>query len=168
MISREDMIAQSLEARIRTGLFTDFNYPTDRVELIDAFDGAFFEEKYGENGLDKTYVAAAYQFDNGGTPLELGSSLTQYLHTVDFFCFGHTPTWGRNVAHMVKAALLTETGSIPLYDWSVPTDPRPIIDYLPVEEVTTERIVVADASPWNEHAWTTRVRVLDEVAAGVS
>lgn len=161
MISREDLITQSVQTFVREGL-TAIGYSDSKVEMLDAFDANLFEQRYGQAGLGKTYVAVGFQFDDGGREAELGSTLTAYLHTIDFLVFGHTATWGRNVAHVIKALLNTERGALPLRDYSVATDPRPIIDYLPVAEVSTERERAFDARPWGLHAWTTRLRIEDE------
>lgn len=161
MIAREDLITQSVQTLVREGLDT-LNYTTPKVEILDAFDAVLFEQQYGQSGLNKTYIAVGFQFDDGGREAELGSTLMSYLHTIDFLVFGHTSTWGRNVAHVIKALLNTERGALPLLDYSVATDPRPIIDYMPVVEVSTERERAFDARPWGLHAWTTRLRIVDE------
>jgi hypothetical protein len=166
MITREDLIVQSVQSFVREGIFgPPYNYPAARIEIMDAFDADLFEERYGEAGLDKTYVAIAFQFDDGGKQAELGSSLTEYLHTIDFLVLGHTATWGRNVAHIIKAILNTERGALPLLDYNVPTDPRPVLDYLPVVEVSTEREHSYDPRPWQQFAWTTRLRIEDSIFA---
>lgn len=163
-VSRADNIVQSVQDLIRDQLFGDpYNYPTGKVELVDGFNGQLFDEKYGDTGLDKTYVAAAYQFDDGGRAAELGSSLTNYLHTIDFLVLGWTPTWGRNVAHVVKAIVSTDDGLIPLKDYGV--KPPVVIDRLEIEEVSTQREFNLDPRPWNAYAWTTRLRLHDIVFA---
>jgi hypothetical protein len=165
MIAREDAITQSLQDHLREHLYGTFSYPSAKVEIIDGFDLTLFDERYGDSGLDKTFIATAYQFDDGGRSLELGSTLTEYLHTIDFIILGHTSTWGRNVAHVVKAIFLTDEGSVPLYDFSVAVAPRPVLDRMPVEEVSAQREFSMTPRPWNAHAWTTRVRLTDTVFA---
>lgn len=163
MISREDSITQSVQDHLRSVLYDQFNYPEAKVEIVDGFDARLFDEKFGDTGLDKTYIATAYQFDNGGRPLELGSTLTEMLHTIDFLVLGHTPTWGRNVAHVVKQALMTDEGTIPLKNYEVAG--APVIDQLPIEEVSTQREFTFEPRPWNAFAWTTRLRITDEIYA---
>jgi hypothetical protein len=82
LISREDLIVQSIQSFVTSEL-RGLGYTPQRVELLDGFDAGLFEERYGETGLDRTYVAIAFQFDDGGTQAELGSSLKAYLHTID-------------------------------------------------------------------------------------
>jgi hypothetical protein len=164
MISREDLIVQSIQSFVIDEL-RGRGYTQQRVEILDGFDATLFEEKYGETGLDKTYVAVAFQFDNGGSQAELGSSLKSYLHTIDFLTLGHTSTWGRNVAHVIKAVLNVDRGALALRDYNVAIDPRPIIDWLPIEEISTEREHSYDPRPWQQFAWSTRLRVWDEVVA---
>lgn len=159
------MITQSMEDHLRAHLFgAPYNYPTNKVELIDGFDEEDFDKKF-PNGLNKTFIAATFQFDDGGTPLELGGSLTQYLHTVDFHVVGQSAVWARNVAFLVKSIFLTDTGSIPLRDYNVASDPRPIIDYLPVVEASVEKDQTPDPRPWQRYAWVPRIRVTDETYA---
>lgn len=163
MISREDAITQSVQDHLRYNLYTVIGYPESKVKIEDAFDARLFDEKYGDTALDKTYIAVAYQFDDGGKGLELGSTLTQFLHTIDFLILGHTPTWGRNVAHVVKAILMTDEGTIPLKDISL--TPAPVVDQLVTEEVSVQREFTYEPRPWNQFAWTTRLRLYDEVYA---
>jgi hypothetical protein len=164
LISREDLIVQSIQSFVTSEL-RGLGYTPQRVELLDGFDAGLFEERYGETGLDRTYVAIAFQFDDGGTQAELGSSLKAYLHTIDFLIFGHTATWGRNVAHVIKSILNVERGALALYDYNVPNDPRPVLDYLPIEEISTEREHTYDPRPWQQFVWSTRLRIWDEVLA---
>lgn len=166
-ITREDMVVQSIQDHLREHLYGTYSYPENRVEIIEGYSSDLFDERFGDDALSKTYVAVAFQFDNGGEPMELGSSLTAYLHTIDFFVFGHTPTWGRNVAQLVKGIFHTESGTIPLRDYSQPGLPKPVIDALIVEEASTERVNERDARPYQQNAWITRLRVTDEVVASL-
>lgn len=162
MITREDAITQSLQDHLRTQLFNVHNYPADKVRLLDGFSADRMDEDYPD-GLNQTLIATAFQFDTGGTKVEMGSPLTRYRHTVDFLIFGHTPTWGRNVAAVVKAAFLVEEDAIPLLDYTVNVTPRPILEWLPVDEPSLEREIASfDPKPWNAHAWSVRVVVEDE------
>jgi hypothetical protein len=163
VISREDALVQSTQDHLRHVLYDTFNYPPTKVEIVDGFDARLFDEKFGDAGLDHTYIAVAYQFDDGGTPVELGSTLTAFLHTIDFLVLGHTPTWGRNVAHVVKAALWTDEGYIPLRNYEVAG--TPIVGKLPIEEASTQREFTFEPRPWSAFAWTTRLRVTDELFA---
>lgn len=163
MISREDLIAQSVQTHVRSELFgATYNYDTTKVEIVDGYEDSLFNEQYGSDALDKTYIAVAFQFDNGGRPLEVGSSLRQFLHTIDFLVFGKSPSWGRNVAYITKQILLTDSETIPLLDYNVSTDPRPEIDRLVIDSCITERQQIFDPRPWQLHSWRTRLRVLDE------
>lgn len=166
MISREDLIAQSIQDYVKDELYgATFNYSTDRVEVIDGYDEYLFSERYGTSVLTKTLAAMAIQFDNGGRQMELGGSLRQFLHTVDFLVFGHTANFGRNIAHIIRAILANDSETIPLLDYNVATSPRPEIDRLIVESVAVERQQIYDPRPWQQNAWRTRLRVTDEVYA---
>lgn len=162
MITREDAITQSLQDHLRTQIFSVHGYPADKVRLLDAFSVDLMDDQYPD-GLNETLVAAAFQFDNGGTPVEIGSALRLFLHTVDFLVFGHTATWGRNVAALVKEAFFTEEGALPLLDYSINTSPRLILEWLPIDDPAMEREVASfDPRPWNAHAWSVRLHIEDE------
>lgn len=157
---------QSLQDHLKAKL-VDFGYPPTRVEMLEAFNADLLDERFPD-GLDRTLVAPAFQFDDGGTLIEMGSSLTGYNHTVDWLVLGHTPAWGRNVAQVVKQAFFVPDGVIPLRDYRQPIEPRPVIDWLQIGTVGVEREVSFEARPWNQFAWSCRLSVYDEVAATVA
>jgi hypothetical protein len=163
VITREDLIVQSVQDHLKAKL-AEYGYPPTRVEMLESFNAELLDEKFPD-GLDHTLVAPAFQFDDGGTVIELGSSLTGYTHTIDWLVLGHTPTWGRNVAQVIKQAFFVPDGVIPLRDYRQPIDPRPIIDYLQIDGQSVEREVTFEARSWNQFAWSTRIRVYDEVAS---
>lgn len=160
LIAREQLIEQSVQERLRTMLFgaepIGFAYNTTTVELLDAFDAKRFE------GGEKNYVAAGFDFDDGGKQAECGSSLVQRAHTIELWVVGRTPTWGKNLSAMVKAAVEADL-RIPLLDVGVTN--KPVIDYLIVDEVQREHTPVADPKPWQENIWIVRLRVTDEYFA---
>lgn len=132
-------------------------YSDDQVELVDAFPA-------GKGRLDKTYVAAGFNFDTGGESAEMGSDLTRRQYTVEFFVFGPTMTWAKNVASVLKFGLESDpNGTLPLYD----IETHAIVDYLLVDGATTERQPVADPEPWQEHVYTVHLKVTDEYNASL-
>jgi hypothetical protein len=155
VVTREQMIEQSIQDYVRDMLFNKFNYPQDEVELLDAFPARRFDK-----ALDHTYVALGFNFDDGGRGGEMGSDLKRRIYTVELFVFGHTSLWGRNVGNAVKAAL-EQDATIPLKDISDPA--QPVIDFLtiPPGGLRVQHVHVRDPRPWEENVWLCRVNLED-------
>lgn len=158
MISREQIVEQSIEITARK-ILTDRGYSEGKVALIDSFPDT-------KGKLDKTYVAAGFNFDTGGEQAEMGSDLTRRQYTIEFFVFGPTMTWARNVASVLKFGLESDpNGTLPLFD--LEADPGTILDYLLVDGATTERQIVPDPEPWQEFIFTVHLKVTDEYFASL-
>jgi hypothetical protein len=161
VIPREQMVEQSVTDFVRDAL--GGRYDVGDVELVEKFDS-----EIRENGLDKTIVATGFNFDDGGTPAELGSSLLTMEHVVEFFVFGPTATWAQNVARSLQAILLAAEGTLPLLDYADAAKPE--IDRLIIAEdpgPRAQREIVPDPEPWQEYVWTCRVRVQDTYDAAL-
>jgi hypothetical protein len=159
MISREQIVEQSIEKFLRAVL-TSRGYAEAEVALIDSFPAT-------RGKLDKTYVAAGFNFDTGGDQAEMGSDLTRRQYTIEFFVFGTTGTWAKNVASVVKFGLESDpNGVLPLYDIEGGTDA--IVDYLLVDGATTEHQPIPEPEPWQEHVWTVHLKVTDEYYASLA
>jgi hypothetical protein len=156
-ITREEMVEQSVSDWLREQMFTVREYPADRVELIDAFS----EERFG-GPLDHNYLALGFNFDDGGTPAELGSDLLRRRYTIEVWVIGTSAAEGRNLANAVRDSMESE-GTVPLRDLTQPG--RPIIDYLLVDPVRAAREPVPEPKPWQEFLWIVYVPVLDEYYA---
>lgn len=159
MITREDMVEQSVQDYVRHALFQLRDYPESQVEILDSFPFGRFE-----GPLEKNYVAMGFNFDDGGEQAELGSDLKRRLYTIQFFIFGLTTVYARNLANAVKFALDTE-GVVPLKD--IGQAGAPLIDALIVENVSAERQIIPDPEPWQENVWTATLRVTDEYHASL-
>lgn len=153
MITREDLIEQSVTDYVRAAVFVDRNYPASQVELRESFPYDMTPEQFSRN-----IIAIGFNFDNQGEQAELGSDLKRRLYTLQFFVFGKTATYARNLANVLKFAL-EQDGQIPLKD--IAQTGGPVIDYLDVIGVNAERQIIPDPEPWQEHVWTTTVRVED-------
>lgn len=153
MITREQMIEQSVQDYVRRELFDERNYPEEQVELLDAFPHNRFE-----GPLDKNYIALGFNFDDPGRQAEMGSDLTIRNYTLEFFVFGLTPVWGRNLAHTLKFGIENE-GIIPLLD--IGEIGKPQIDSLVVDAVRAEHQPISDPAPHEENIWITFVVVED-------
>lgn len=154
MISREDMVEQSVQEYVKDKLFSaPRNYSTDLVEMLDAFPYNRFD-----GPLDKNYVALGFNFDDAGRQAELGSDLKTRLYTIEFFVFGITEVWSRNLANVIKFAADNE-GIIPLLDLNQISKPQ--IDSLVVDNTRAERQPIAEPAPHERHVWITWVVVED-------
>lgn len=152
-ITREDYVAQSVDTYLRALLLTN-GYKNDTVEIIPEYPHTRFKQEK----LSKTYVAEGFDFDDAGKPAEMGSNVKRRLYTIEFFIFGHTPTWGRNVANAVKFSLERD-GIIPLLDIAVAE--RPTIDALVLIGVNAQHEPVNNPLPWQENVWTVKLRLED-------
>lgn len=153
MISREDCIEQSVTDYARHQIFTVRAYPADQVEMLEAFP--YTRE---DATLDKNLIAIGFNFDDDGEPAEMGSSLTLKLYTIQFWVFGKTNTYARNLANQLKFALNVD-GCIPLMD--IGEVPPVQIDSLIVRGVSAERQIIQDPAPWQEFVWTVHLKVED-------
>lgn len=153
MISREDLVEQSVTDFARNALFVERGYSSDHVELRESFPYTLEEAQFTKN-----IIATGFTFDDGGEQAELGSDLKVRLYTVQFLVFGRTATYGRNLAHVLKFAF-DSAGLVPLKDIAQPE--APVIDQLIVTRVSAERQIIGDPEPWQEFVWTTTLVVED-------
>lgn len=158
-ITREDMVEQSVTDYIRAELFTERDYPTDRIEVIESFRPGQFEAL---TELDKSYVALGFNYDTGGEPAEMGSTLRRRRYSVEVWVIAVSPEAGRNLAYAIRDAL-EHDGIVPLLDLTV--DGRPPFDALIVDPVRVERQPVPDPKPWQENVWLVTVPLIDEFYA---
>ena len=159
-ITREDYVTQSVDTYLRR-LLAERGYKTDTVELIAEYPHTRFKEEK----LTKTFVASGFDFDDGAKQAEMGSNIKRRLYTIEFFIFGQTGVWGKNVANAVKFSL-EHDGIIPLLDILVAE--RPTIDALVVVAVNAQHEPVNNPLPWQEHVWTVKLRVEDTYDAGAA
>jgi hypothetical protein len=118
-VTREQMVMQSVVTYVRAALFDTRGYPEDQIDLLDAFP---HEQIQAGQPIEKTAIAVGFNFDDHGTPLELGSSLKRRIYTIELFVFGVTPVWSENLANAVKFAVDVDE-TIPLLDVSDPDAP---------------------------------------------
>lgn len=153
-LTRETYVTQSVTEFLRRVLFEEKEFSTDAVEIIPSFPHTRFEDK----ALDKTYVAAGFNFDDPGREAEMGSTLKRRIYTIQFFVIGLTASWGENVANAVKFCL-EQDGIIPLLD--ITSEGKPQIDSLVVTGVSAEHQPINNPKPWQENIWTVHLRVED-------
>lgn len=157
-VPRELKIEQSVQLYLAAQL-TARGWVAPAVKLVDSYSHDRFERM---DGLDATYVAPGFTFDDGGTPAEMGSSFRRKVHTIEIFVIGKSAAWGSNVSAQIANAIDDE-GTLPLYDIELPGNPE--IDRLILDEVTRRREPVYDPRPWQENIWTVQLQVADEFYA---
>lgn len=151
MISREDMVEQSVQDYVRNAIFVERAYPATQVELIEGYP-------YGVTTLDKNLIASGFNFDDEGEQAEMGSSLKRRLYTIQFIVFGKTNTYARNLANVIKFAIDGQ-GFMPLKD--IGQAGAPEIDVLTVVGVSAERQIINDPEPFEQYVWTTTAQFED-------
>lgn len=160
MIGREQMVEQSVTDYVKAALFGPRGYDPAKIELLESFpytqEGGVLDEK--------NLVALGFNVDDGGVQAECGSDLKRRVYTLQFFVFGLTNTWARNLANQIKFAI-DHDGIIPLKDYAQPG--APVVDSMIVESVSAERQIIPDPEPWQEFCWTCHAKVADEYHAAL-
>lgn len=162
MITREDLVEQSVTIFVREGM-TDWGYVPDIADVREAFPTPDERDKT----LAKAQIALGFNFDDGGRSVEMGSDLTEFMHTVEVWIFGTTPGEGRNIAHAIRALALTND-TIPILDIRDQAN-RPEIDALTKPErqaAVVTRQVASNPRPWDRFVWTTTLRLYDTYSPG--
>lgn len=154
MISREQLVTQSVEDYVRAAL-TARGYD-DKVDFTDAFPYTL------EEPPTRPLIAAGFDFDDPGEQAEMGSDLTLRPYGIEWWVFDGDADRARNVAHIIKFALEAD-GSIPVKDYGAVGEP--VVGYLQVDGSSAARQAFADPEPWQENVWQTTVRVIDEYFA---
>lgn len=166
MLIREELVEASVMRAITTGLpnyqytlTTDGNDPaTGNVYVREAFPT--LDER--EQELKVTTLAFGFNIDDGGTPAEMGSNLTAYVHTLVCWTFAIEPRFGRRLAHTIKNLVRVSNDWIPLYDFNQANGSEaPQIDTLNVMQAQTRHEVNNSPRPWDRYVWTTAVAVRD-------
>lgn len=152
MIDRETVIEKSVELYLRHQLYAVRGYPTDKVVILDAYPTG---ERMMQP-LDANYIAIGWSNDDGGRQAELGSSLKRRLYTTDFYVFGVSRVWGKNIASVVRFSLEAD-GVIGLVS---PVDGSNL-GWVDVDSVAAQQVIARNPRPWEENAWVTRLRVED-------
>lgn len=153
-LTREQYVTQSVEDYLRNQLFDVSGYPEDQIEIKDSFTG-----EVRDTPLEKNWVAAGFNFDDGGRQAETGSTLVRRIYTIEFFVFGMTATWGENLANAIREALENDL-AIPIVDIGQQGRP-PTGEALEVLNVRAQREAIPDPPAWQRFTWTVRLQVED-------
>lgn len=154
MITREDLIEQSAMDFVREALTTRGYAIGSEVVILESFPFTAFEP--AEN---TEYISGGFNFDDEGVSGEMGSNLTRRLHTIQYFVFGSTQTYARNIANVIKYSVDVDA-RIPLRDYSDLA--KPVIDQLIVVGVSSERQIIPNPEPFQENVFTATLRIEDE------
>lgn len=157
MIARETLVEQSVTDYVKEAL-NERGYPPEDWTLVESFNYV------PKDGLDKNYLAAGFNFDDGGEQAELGSDLKVRRYTIEFFVFGVTNTYGRNLASAIALAL-DRDGLIPLNDYG--QTPPAEIDRMQVDKPHARREIIPAPEPWQEFVWSVTVVVEDTYFAAL-
>lgn len=154
MISREELVTQSVEDYVRAAL-TARGYD-DKVDFSDEFPYTL------EEPPTRPLIAAGFDFDDPGEQAEMGSDLTLRPYGIEWYVFAPSGDQAKNVANIIKFALEAD-GSIPVNDYGQAG--APVVGYLQVDGSSAARQAFVDPEPWQENVWQTTVRVIDEYFA---
>lgn len=159
VILREELIEYSTLQRLREKLPT-YGFILDPAEgatlkLREAFPTP--EERLQD--LDITTIAFGFNIDDGGREVELGSSLTEYRHTLEAWTFATEPRFGRRVAHAIKHIARHGDQTIPLIDYNQEGNPQ--IDSLLLLKAQVQHRPNSSPRPWDQFVWTTTLVVQD-------
>lgn len=163
-ILREELVEQSVMRAITAGL-PDYGYTLlaldgSNVSSANVFVREAFptpEERNEE--LKITTLAFGFNVDDGGRPMELGSNLTEYTHTLTVWTFALDPQFGRRVADAVKHIARRNSDVLPLYDFNLDGDPQ--IDALIVDKAQKKHELNNSPRPWDRYVWTVAITVQD-------
>lgn len=157
MISRDQLVEQSVTDYIRQALVAR-GYPDSDYEWVESFPWEMAEP------AAKNIVCLGFNFDDEGRQAECGSDLKVRSYTIQFWVFGLTGTYAKNLANVIKFAADTDE-RIPLKDISDPD--APVIDQLLVEAASAEHQIIPNPEPWQEFVWTATLQVRDEYYASL-
>lgn len=152
MIDRETIIEESIEKYLSAQLFDVRGYPHERVVMLDAYP----DNDRMSQPLDRNYIAIGWGADDGGRLAELGSAARTRKFTFDFYIFGISRVWARNLAAVIRYALESD-GIINLID---PTS-SDVMGYVDVDFAASQQVIDPVPRPWQENHWVTRLRVID-------
>lgn len=162
---REELVEASVLRCLTTGLphygmvlqTNGFDGPAPNVVVREAFPSP--EERDSE--LTATTLAFGFNVDDGGTPAELGSTLTRYTHTLMCWVFALEPRFGRKIAYAIQHVCRVNIDLIPLLDFNADPANPPEIDALNTLAVQVQHQANNSPRPWDRYVWTASINVRD-------
>jgi hypothetical protein len=158
-VLREDLMEYSVLRAVKVAL-PEYGYiltpePNANLEVLPAFPTP--EERARE--LTITTLAFGFNIDDGGREAELGSTLTEYKHTLMAWVFGMENSLARQVANSIKHILRHADDGIPLLDFNQEGEPQ--IDTLRVEKVQVAHQGNSSNRPWDQYLWSASAVITD-------
>jgi hypothetical protein len=158
MILREQLVKFSLQQLIAEKL-PEFGYVTEGAGQTLELRNAFPTPNERAEELKITTLAYGFDIDDGGEMMELGSTLTRYVHTFTAWVFALEPEFGEQVAHSIKHILRRSDDVIPIYDYNEAGNPQ--IDEDLILKVQTQHQGNNSTRPWDRYVFTTAVKIQD-------
>lgn len=162
MIDRQSMIEQSVTDFVKAGLLARGYETPQHFEIVEAFPYTASPE--GGVEISRNWIAVGFNSDTDGEAAEMGSALWRRPYIFEFFIFGTSNTFSRNLAQQVKFILEGEW--VPLKDLSALGTPE--IDQVEVVAATADRQIVPDPLPFQEFVWTTSCTIEDVYDAALT
>lgn len=162
MIDRQSMIEQSVTDYVRAGLVERGYAEGQHFSIAETFPYTVSPE--GGVDLSHSWIAIGFNSDQDGEAAEMGSGLWRRPYIFEFFVFGATTTWARNLAQHIKFIL--EDAWVPLKD--LDAEGTPEIDQLEVLGATADRQIVPDPLPFQEHVWSASATIEDVYDAALT
>lgn len=159
MLLREDLVYYSILRKLKEEL-PEFGYvlaPEEKADLLVREAWPTPEERTKE--LTINTLALSLAVDDGGRDAELGSTLTEYRHTIEGVVFGLELSFAFQVAQAVKHILRESDDAIPLLDFSQEGDPQ--IDTLRIDKVQVKHLPNNAARPWDQYVYGVACVVTD-------
>ena len=153
---REELVEYSVLQAIQEGL-PGYGFAVNGSQPDLILREAFPTPDERTQPLTITTVAFGFNIDDGGREVELGSDLTQYMHTLELWTFATEPKFGRRVAHSMKH--IARKREIPLRDYNQEGDPQ--IDSLWCAKAQVRHQANNSVRPWDQFVWTTSLVIRD-------
>lgn len=155
-VERSGKATQSAQDYLRVQLLAK-GYPAAEVIIVDSFPYDQFKGK-----LTVNYIAAGFNFDDGGRAGEIGSDFTRRVYLMEFFVFGVDSTYGKTLADTIKA-LFEPQALVPLRD--IGNTGELTGETMLVESSRSQHVPVRDPRPWEYFVYQVQVRMIDEYYA---
>lgn len=162
---REELVEASVLRCITTGLPEygmvlqpgGFSGAAPNIVVREAFPTP--DERADE--LKATTLAFGFNVDDGGRQAELGTTLTEYVHTLTCWVFALEPRFGRKVAYAIQHVARANLDLIPLLDFNADADNPPVIDAMNVLGVQVQHQGNQSVRPWDRYVWTATINARD-------
>jgi hypothetical protein len=159
MILREDLVEMSVLRKLKEAL-PEYGYilsPEPKADLLVKEMFPTPEERTAE--LKINTLAFGFNIDDGGREAEMGSTLTEYKHTLVAWVFGMEPRIARQIANSVKHIMRRSDDAIPLLNFAAEGNPQ--IDVLRTDKCQVMHQGNNSQRPWDQYVWTATTVLTD-------